>query len=297
MTRQIRTQIAAPEPDSSVTVRRIERTDNISKMNGLHCADVVAVEEPLELRLAYYDQASSEYVERSISITMRTPGADADLAMGFLITEGIIRDSTQVIAISPCGPAASDGTHNIIKVTLQPEVEINVGSLLRNFYTTSSCGVCGKSSLDALKTQTQYDIDHSVKLSAKYLLKAANLLRQQQTAFSQTGGNHAAGLMSTQGEMIAVREDVGRHNALDKLIGHCAHSQQLPLRNSAIILSGRSSFELLQKSVMAGVGIVAAVGAPSSLAIDCAVEYDVTLVGFLSDQQFNIYHQPARIVD
>ena len=282
-------KIASTSTDSPQGSQIIERLDS----NGTLSRDYVSIEEPLELRLVY--QHEGEQQEQSISITMRSPGADQELAAGFLLTEGIIKNFEAIKSISHCGPKASDGLQNIIKVELGSDITVNVGSLLRNFYTTSSCGVCGKSSLEALRTETSYAIDSQTRFHANTLRAAPDALRQSQPMFSRTGGNHAVGLMNTNGKMIAVREDVGRHNALDKLIGYAAANALLPLHNSAIILSGRASFELMQKSVMAGCPLVAAVGAPSSLAINCAKEYGITLLGFLNADQFNIYHQAERI--
>ena len=249
----------------------------------------------MEVRLRH--QVDGAWTERSISITMRTPGNDAELAVGFLFTEGIVRGFDQIAHVEHCGPANAGGLRNVIKVTLAEGVEVDVGKLMRNFYTTSSCGVCGKSSLEALNVEARYDIPEPVPLITATALGAApERLREQQKLFDSTGGIHASGLYAANGELQAVREDVGRHNALDKLIGQALQQRRLPLSESTIILSGRASFELLQKSLMAGIPIVAAVGAPSSLAIECAAANNMTLVGFLRGQGFNIYTSPERII-
>lgn len=278
---------------TETTPQGITYIERLNSKTGKLSSDAVSVEEPLELRLVYH--LDGKQVEQSISITMRSPGADDELALGFLLTEGIIENFDAIKTISHCGPTSSTGVQNIVKVELQADISVNVGSLLRNFYTTSSCGVCGKSSLEALRTESRYSIDNESYFLASTLYDAPTKLRQNQPQFSHTGGNHAVGLMNSHGELLAVREDVGRHNALDKIIGYASKHKLLPLSSSAIILSGRASFELLQKSVMAGCPLVAAVGAPSSLAIECAKEYDVTLLGFLHADHFNIYHHPERI--
>ncbi len=258
-------------------------------------SDHVATEEPMEIRLRH--QVEGKWAERSISITMRTPGNDAELALGFLFTEGIVHGAEQVNHVEHCGPANVDGLRNVVKVTLAEGVSVDVGKLMRNFYTTSSCGVCGKSSLEALKTESRFDIADPVPLLAASALTAApDLLRKQQTLFDSTGGIHASGLLDARGDLVALKEDVGRHNALDKLIGQALNLGQVPLASSTVILSGRASFELLQKSLMAGVPIVAAVGAPSSLAIECAEANGMTLVGFLRGKGFNVYSSPERIM-
>lgn len=257
-------------------------------------ADEVVTEEPMEIRLRH--QVDGAWTERSISITMRTPGSDAELAVGFLFTEGIVRDAGQVAHVEPCGPANADGLRNVIKVTLAEGVDVDVGKLMRNFYTTSSCGVCGKSSLEALSVEARYVIpDPAPLLAASALTAAPDALRAQQRLFDATGGIHASGLLDASGRLQVVREDVGRHNALDKLIGYALQQGRLPLSEHAIVLSGRASFELLQKSLMAGVPLVAAVGAPSSLAVECAEANNMTLVGFLRGRGFNAYTVPERI--
>ncbi len=231
---------------------------------------------------------------RPISITMRTPGDDFELAAGFLLTEGILDSRQQIERIHHCGKGK--GATNTLRVDLVEGVEVDLKRLERNFYTTSSCGVCGKSSLDALATGAR-----AVTTPAGFRVEAALIddlprrLHAQQAVFQSTGGLHASALFSRSGELLGLREDVGRHNALDKLIGARFLDDALPLDDSILLLSGRASFELLQKAVMAGIPVVCAVGAPSSLAIDAAREFGVTLLGFVRGQRFNVYAGDERL--
>lgn len=250
--------------------------------------DHLAVEEPLEIRLGYNDPRKGR-VHRSISITMRTPGDDEALALGFLFSESII---TSVDAVS----AIDASTANVLRIELHDSARFDPLRLERHFYTTSSCGVCGKASLEALSLagfDALPDADFQVAASVLYALGAR--LRSKQQLFTRTGGNHATALFTPQGDILEVSEDVGRHNAMDKLIGRQLRSGRLPLSGHGIMLSGRASFELLQKALAAGCALVAAVGAPSSLAVELAREYNITLVGFLSSAGCNIYHGAARI--
>jgi FdhD protein len=257
--------------------------------------DVVATEEPLEIRLEL-DDAGGNRVERSISITMRTPGNDEELALGFLFSEGIVRRPADILIARPCGPPAPNGLINVVRVELARGVAVELDRLERHFYTSSSCGVCGKASLDAVAIQGRFDIAASdFAVDRRILAKLPEALVTDQAVFEETGGLHASGLFDVDGKVIAVREDVGRHNALDKLIGTRLMSESLPLTEHGIILSGRASFELMQKAMMAGCPIVAAVGAPSSLAVELAEEFGITLVGFLRQDRFNIYARPDRI--
>jgi len=257
--------------------------------------DIVATEEPLEIRLEL-DGEDGSRVERSISITMRTPGNDEELALGFLYSEGIIRQASDVLLARPCGPPAPNGLINVVRVELASGVGVELDRLERHFYTSSSCGVCGKASLDAVAVQGRFDIatnDFSVSREVLGMLPAA--LRSDQAVFEVTGGLHASALFDASGQLGAVREDVGRHNALDKLIGSRFQGGALPLTGSGLLLSGRASFELMQKAMMAGCPLVAAVGAPSSLAVDLAVEFGITLIGFLKPDSFNVYSRQDRI--
>ena len=266
--------------------------------------DVLAVEEPLEIRLGFSKNGKLEH--RAISITMRTPGNDGDLAAGFLFTEGIVKNRDQIKQIRHCGLAIGKGkgaidrakalNSNTIRVDISEAVEIDLKRLERHFYTTSSCGVCGKSSIEALHTGAQKfeDRDHP-KVKANVIYKLSETLRASQDVFEQTGGLHASALFNAKGVLEIVREDVGRHNALDKVIGARFTSGELPLSDKILLVSGRASFELVQKALMGGIPILAAVGAPSSLAVELAAEFGMTLVGFVRGGRFNIYTGAQRI--
>jgi FdhD protein len=271
--------------------------------------DAVAVEEPLEIQLVYGPTDNRKV--KSISITMRTPGNDDELAVGFLMTEGVVRDETHITSIeSPPAlknalPNGSDARQaalpagprsQVIRVELSPEVEVSMSTLERNFYTTSSCGVCGKTSLLALRTLCPFPQRDNFMIRSDILCTLPQQLQPVQAAFKETGGLHAASLFTAEGRLHSVREDVGRHNALDKLLGEAFLEDAVPLRDYLLLLSGRASFELLQKAVMGGIPMVAAIGAPSSLAIEVAREFSITLVGFLRPGSFNIYSAPGRIL-
>ena len=259
------------------------------------CDDVVATEEPLEIRLSY-THPDGRRAQQSISITMRTPGNDEELAAGFLLTEGIVAGSAEIEAIGPCGPPAANGLINVVRVDLASGVEVDLARLERHFYTSSSCGVCGKASLEAVAVQGRYDLrGNLLQASAENLSALPERLRALQSVFERTGGLHASGLFDGAGQVRVSREDVGRHNALDKLIGQALLKDELPLSDYGVVVSGRASFELMQKAMMAGIPIVAAVGAPSSLAVEFAEEFGMTLVGFLTANRFNVYSRPDRI--
>jgi FdhD protein len=249
--------------------------------------DLLAREEPLEIRLTF--GTSGKRITKSISVTMRTPGNDAELAVGFLFTEGIIHARQEVKKIH-------DHEENIIAVELAETIQPALEKLSRNFYTTSSCGVCGKTSIDAVKILTpalSYTNDFIV--SGELLSSLPSLLRRTQPVFEQTGGLHASAIFDINGNLEIVREDVGRHNALDKLIGSAFLQNSLPFSNRILLLSGRASFELIQKAAMAGIRMVAAVGAPSTLAVELAEESGITLIGFLRENRFNIYCGEKRV--
>jgi FdhD protein len=252
--------------------------------------DALAVEEPLEVQLGQDDEWSS------VSVTMRTPGNDDELATGFLFTEGIVRARDEIAEIEPWGPfTGAAHVRNVIRVRLSSEVHPDVARLRRNFYTTSSCGICGKASLDALRTVAGREIRRDGPLvAAETMHTLPERLRAGQTVFASTGGLHAAGLFQANGELVAVREDVGRHNAVDKLIGY-ALLQGVETAGCMLVVSGRASFELVQKAVMAGIPVLAAVGAPSSLAVQLAAEFGMTLAGFVRNRRFNIYSGEWRI--
>jgi FdhD protein len=258
--------------------------------------DAIAIEEPLEIRLEY--GPAGERKVQNISVTMRTPGNDAELAAGFLFTEGIIKNASDIQQIAHCFIACAENRENVIQVTLDNNVIPHLQNTERNFYTTSSCGVCGKGSINAIRTVSSKDLalPDTNAINADVLTLLPDILRRHQKVFEDTGGLHASALFTPAGELIILREDVGRHNALDKLIGAAINKNLLPLNSSVLLLSGRASFELVQKAVMAGINIIAAVGAPSSLAVQLAQEFNITLTGFLRGGRFNIYTMPQRIL-
>jgi FdhD protein len=271
---------------------------DVSKVHGtrqISQSDSVAVEEPLEIQLCA--PSSENSAAKSISITMRTPGNDEELSVGFLFTEGIVSSAAEVASVRHCGDADPDtGFRNVIRVELEPHVRVDLSRLERHFYTTSSCGVCGKASLTALRVSGQKPMtDVTTVFDRDGLIAAPDNLRVQQEIFSMTGGLHAAAAFSPDGEITLVREDVGRHNAVDKVIGALLLSNRLPAREQGLLVSGRASFELMQKALVAGFPLLAAVGAPSSLAVSLAKEFDMTLVGFLRRGNFNIYSRPERL--
>jgi len=271
----------------------------ITKINAAEisaASDTLAIEEPLEIRLKYgpKDQRKTQ----NISVTMRTPGHDAELASGFLFTEGIIKKTEDIAAVDHCFIACAENRENVIQVTLNEHIIPNLQNTERNFYTTSSCGVCGKGSIDAIYTVSSFSAqpkDQNI-IHSDLLYQLPAILRRHQKIFEDTGGLHASALFTTSGELLLLREDVGRHNALDKLIGAAIANSWLPLSRHILLLSGRASFELVQKAAMAGINIIAAVGAPSSLAVQLAEEFNITLIGFLRDQRFNIYTAAHRIL-
>ncbi|NEA58227.1 formate dehydrogenase accessory sulfurtransferase FdhD [Streptomyces sp. SID13666] len=255
-----------------------------------HRADTLVAEEPLEIRLN----------GKALAITMRTPGDDFALAVGFLASEGVIGRADQIANIVYCAGATVDGsnTYNIVDVRLAEGVTVPDITLERNVYTTSSCGLCGKASLDAVRTNALWKIDDTppVRIGTDLLAVLPDRLRAAQQVFERTGGLHAAALFTADGEMVDVREDVGRHNAVDKLVGRALQQDLLPLSESILLVSGRASFELAQKAVMAGIPVLAAVSAPSSLAVDLAAESGLTLVGFLRGSSMNVYAGEHRII-
>jgi FdhD protein len=251
--------------------------------------DTVAAEEPLEIRLN----------GTPLAVTMRTPGDDFDLVHGFLATEGVIRSADDIAGLRYCNSVDADGrnTYNVVDVDLIPGVEAPDTALDRNFYTSSSCGVCGKASIDAIRTKTAYDVaGDAVRLRLEVLFGLPDRLRAAQEVFAKTGGLHAAGLFTADGDLVALREDVGRHNAVDKVVGGAVRGGRLPLAGHVLMVSGRASFELTQKAVMAGIPLLAAVSAPSSLAVELAREVGITLVGFLRGDGCNVYTCQERVV-
>lgn len=246
-------------------------------------SDVVATEEPMEIRV---EAGGHTY---PVSVTMRTPGHDFELAAGFLCTEGVIRSRKAIERISYCTAGREPQHQNIVTVHLRPNVPFDPLRLSRHVYTTSSCGICGKASLEQIRAVCPPALAAKPQLPADYFLKLPEVMQRQQTVFARTGGLHAAALFDPAGNLVVLREDVGRHNAMDKLVGTLLLTDRLPAPESVVLVSGRASFELVQKALMAGVPILAAVSAPSSLAIDLAREFGMTLVGFLRDGRFNIY--------
>ncbi len=249
--------------------------------------DLLAVEEPLEIRVG----------DRPVSITMRTPGHDFELAAGFLFSEGIVTDMAEIETIRYTQPRVNHRpAGNSVTVDLKPGVEIDLERLERHFYTSSSCGVCGKASIEAVESTGCRLLPHDgLVVAAAAIHRLPELLRQSQAVFDRTGGLHASALFQPDGALLQVREDVGRHNALDKLIGAEFLAGRTPLNDRILLVSGRTSFELVQKAVMAGIRVLAAVGAPSSLAVELAQRFQLTLVGFVRDDRFNIYSGAWRI--
>ncbi len=279
----------------------------IEKAGSNKTVDLIAIEEPLEIRIGY--GLSGMRQQKSISVTMRTPGNDFELAIGFLFTEGIIKNIQSVSQIKYCTEANTiENLENIVRVELNENIEIEFKKLERNFYTTSSCGVCGKASIEAIHTVCELRINNEeLIISRELIFSLPEKLRAQQSVFEHTGGIHASALFDLNGNLLLLREDVGRHNALDKLIGASLGSITsdsdrskslellIPLENHILLLSGRASFELIQKAAMAGIRIVCAIGAPSSLAVEIAKEFNITLIGFLRGEKFNIYSNPERL--
>ncbi|WP_084131046.1 formate dehydrogenase accessory sulfurtransferase FdhD [Actinocatenispora sera] len=254
-----------------------------------HRPDTLVVEEPLEIRV----DASP------LAVTMRTPGDDVDLAVGFLCTEGVVRNRDDVRTARHCSGnvVGEANAGNVLDVTLAPDTPVPSVDPTRNFYTTSSCGLCGKASIDAVRTRTAYPVaDDDLRVSVETLAALPDRLREAQRIFDRTGGLHAAGLFAPGGAAWCVREDVGRHNAVDKVIGWALRNDRLPLRGSVLLVSGRASFELVQKASMAGIPMLAAVSAPSTLAVDLAAEVGMTLVGFLRGNRMNVYTGAERVV-
>ena len=257
--------------------------------------DVLAVEEPLEIRVGF--GPLTRRMRQTVSLTMRTPGSDRELAAGFLYTESLIETRDQILELRAGGPDAGSGSQrNVVRIELHPDVEPDLGRLQRHFYTTSSCGVCGKTSLEALEVAADRPpLRDEIRIDPQILLGLPETLREAQELFGRTGGLHASALFGLDGSLLCIREDVGRHNALDKLIGIQLLENRLPLIDRILLLSGRASFELLQKAFIAGAPLVAAVGAPSSLAVELADHFGITLVGWLRQGRFTIYSHPERI--
>ncbi|HEX7745674.1 MAG TPA: formate dehydrogenase accessory sulfurtransferase FdhD [Micromonosporaceae bacterium] len=254
--------------------------------------DTLVAEEPLEIRVG----PAGPGRRRPLAVTMRTPGDDLDLAIGFLLTEGVIRTADQVKTAQLCAGATSPNTYNVVDIVLADDVPPPETDPSRAFYTTSSCGICGKASIEAVRTRSPHDLAQDpLTVPAAALAALPDRLRAAQRTFDRTGGLHAAGLFTAAGELVVVREDVGRHNAVDKVVGWAAREGRLPLRGQVLLVSGRASFELTQKAWMAGIPMLAAVSAPSTLAVDLALEAGMTLVGFLRGPAMNVYAGAQRV--
>ncbi len=259
----------APVETIKVTAERAIETD-----------DVLAVEEPLEIRVAW--RSGGEQREKPISVTMRTPGDDFDLAAGFLFTEGLIRSGSEIEGIRQWG------SPNVVRVALAEGATIDSAKLDRHFYTTSSCGVCGKTSLDAVRVM-QSRLPKPPRIDRSLVHRLPELLTENQSAFHATGGLHGAAILRANGDLLRIREDIGRHNAVDKAIGSLVREEPASLSGAILMVSSRASFELAQKAIVAGIGVLASVGAPSTLAVDAAREFGLTLLGFVRDGRFNVY--------
>lgn len=266
------------------TVRALTITPELA----IEREEILVVEEPLEIRISH--GAGAQRRRLSLAVTMRTPGEDEDLALGFLFTEGIIQDARQVLAVKWT-------EENTLLVELQPGMSVEEARLTRHLFTSSSCGVCGKASLDAVQTVVcHFPVAGQPRVAPDILCSLPAALRRAQAAFDLTGGLHAAGLFDAGGRLLLMREDVGRHNAVDKVIGAALHNAwPLPFRDCLLLVSGRAGFELVQKAAMAGIPLLAAVGAPSSLSVELASNSGMTLIGFLRGERFNVYTHPERI--
>jgi FdhD protein len=272
-----------------VTETRIER---VSSQGTDHDSDLLAVEEPLEIHLV--SGAVDRRTRTVISVTMRTPGHDQELAVGFLFTEGIVTRGAEVERVGDC-KRPSAVCRNVVTVELSPDVRPDLTRMERHFYTSSSCGVCGKGSMAALHVGVRQRLSPGPTLEPSVIHTLPTTLRAAQAAFERTGGLHASALFDTRGELVHLREDVGRHNALDKLIGAALLAGQVPLHGRVLLVSGRASFELVQKAAVAGIPVLAAVGAPSSLAVELARDLGMTLLGFVRDGRFNVYAGAGRV--
>ena len=269
-----------------VTARR--RAQHVTADEAVGRPETLVVEEPLEIRVN----------GTAVTVTMRTPGSDIELAQGFLLTEGVITRREDVLTVRYCKGAGPDNlnTYNVLDVTLAPGVAMPDTDVTRNFYTTSSCGVCGKASLDAVRLISRHGPgDDPSTVAAETLSALPERLRDAQKVFASTGGLHGAALFGVDGTTLVVREDIGRHNAVDKVIGWALEQDRIPLTATVLLVSGRASFELTQKAVMAGIPVLAAVSAPSSLAVDLASQSGLTLVAFLRGDSMNVYTRPDRV--
>ncbi len=264
-------------------------TDGESSSEG----DLLAVEEPLQIKLQFGQE--DQWQENALTITMRTPGHDFELAIGFLLAENIIKTPEDIQIIRYCKKVKEEEKGNVLIVRLSPSLKFDFSLLDRHFFTHSSCGVCGKSAIEAISCEDQPFMPGSPRVKASLLKQLNQMLMNEQTVFKYTGGIHASALLKPTGELLFLREDVGRHNAFDKVVGAAFQENLLPLSDCLVMLSGRVSFELVQKAVRARIPIIAAVGAPSSLAVSLAKEKGITLIGFLKQDRFNIYTGRERV--
>lgn len=279
------------------------KSDTIIKFNGhepFEKPDLVVVEEPLEIRIGY--GAADNRQQKSISVTMRTPtGHDFELAIGFLFTESIIHHFDQILSIHYCTDNQQHKQENIVRVELHTTVEIDFQKLERYSYTSSSCGICGKASIEAIQVQCSVPITSSLSVSSDFIYQLPNIVEEKQVFFKHTGGSHVAALVRLEnpdkGDLVLLREDIGRHNALDKVIGAALQQNWLPFSDMLLFMSSRASFELIQKAVMAGISIMVCVGAPSSLAIETAQAFGMTLIGFSRANSFNIYSGSPKVIN
>jgi FdhD protein len=272
-------------------------TDEVTQIRGHSVErkyDELATEEPMEIRVLTF--TGGRWVKHQIAVTMRTPGNDFELASGFLLSEGVVRSRNDIASISYCTDPGESQAYNIVNVYLSEDIQFDFDRLSRNVYTSSSCGICGKGSIDLVRTNCSRLPVGSFEISRKMLVSMPQMLTKSQSIFARTGGLHACALFDLKGNLLGIKEDVGRHNALDKLVGSLLLSNRLPASNSVLLVSGRASFELVQKAAIAGIPFLAAVGAPSNLAVELAREYDMTLLGFLRGDRFNIYCGDKRLL-
>jgi len=281
-------------PATSYEFARIEKVSGSGP--SVPASDQLAAEEPLEIRIGY--ELDGQRQHRTLSVTMRTPGHDEELAAGFLLTEGLIHTKANLLGIIPCPDVQkAEEAGNVVRAELAAHVQVDFQAMERHFYTSSSCGVCGKTSIDAVRTASCPVLPATgPHISTATVHQLPEKLRAAQAGFEQTGGQHASALFSPEGELLLLREDVGRHNALDKVIGAALLAGWLPLHQHVLLVSGRVSFELVQKAAAAGIGILAAVGAPSSLAVQAAESFGLTVLGFVRNERFNIYSHGWRVM-
>ncbi len=279
-----------PGPTTRAQVWKVRSEESVEE------SDVLAVEEPMEIRVETGEKGKR--ASTSLSVTMRTPGNDFELAAGFLLTEGIVARKRDIVRIEYCTDPGIAQEYNLVSAVLRPDVPFLADRLSRHFYMTSSCGVCGKTSLEAVRVAAHHPIPSGKpRVGRGTITSIPERLREDQALFSETGGLHAAGLFDADGGLLSLREDVGRHNAIDKIIGEAFLADRVPLSDRLLAVSGRASFEILQKAAVAGIPIVVAVGAPSSLAVTLAVEFGMTLVGFARGGRFNIYAGRERVAN